>query len=103
MRLAALFLLLLSLSLSLCLIPEINIAASAPVLNQEIAKNLGPMIVQQVVNHTMNQTFVEEMSFGVVHVNISLSNLTVTELDGRRVARLRLDRLGAPRPEAAAE
>ncbi len=28
---------------------------------------------------------------------------TVTELDGRRVARLRLDRLGAPRPEAAAE
>ena len=81
MRLAALFLLLLSLSLSLCLIPEINIAASAPVLNQEIAKNLGPLIVQQVVNHTMNQTFVEEMSFGVVHVNISLSNLTVTELD----------------------
>lgn len=81
MRLAALCLLLLSLSLSLCLIPEINIAASAPVLNQEIAKNLGPLIVQQVVNHTMNQTFVEEMSFGVVHVNISLSNLTVTELD----------------------
>ena len=79
MRLAALCLLLLS--LSLCLIPEINIAASAPVLNQEIAKNLGPLIVQQVVNHTMNQTFVEEMSFGVVHVNISLSNLTVTELD----------------------
>ena len=81
MRLAALCLLLLSLSFSLCPIPEINIAASAPVLNQEIAKNLGPLIVQQVVNHTMNQTFVEEMSFGVVHVNISLSNLTVTELD----------------------
>ena len=62
------FLILVCLTLASCLIPEINIAASAPVLNQEISRNIGPMIVNAVVNHTLNQTFKEEMSFGVVKV-----------------------------------
>lgn len=45
------------LSISQCLIPELNLAVSTPVLNQELAKNLGPKIVDIVKNTTINQTF----------------------------------------------
>lgn len=45
------------LSMSQCLIPELNLAASAPVLNQELAKNLGPKIVDIIKNTKINQTF----------------------------------------------
>lgn len=56
MRIAFLSFILL-LSLTLCVIPELNIAASTSVLNQEIAKNLGPLIIQKIVNNTIDQTF----------------------------------------------
>ena len=43
--------------MSQCLIPELNLAASTSVLNQELAKNLGPKIVDIIKNTTINQTF----------------------------------------------
>ena len=59
---------LLLVSMSQCLIPEVNIAASTPVLNQELAKNIGPKVTEIILNTTINETFTESASYGAIKV-----------------------------------
>ena len=55
-------------SVSQSLIPELNLAVSTPVLNQELAKNLGPMIVDNITQVVIHQTFTESMTYGLIKV-----------------------------------
>ena len=63
------------------IIPELNIAASTPVLNQELATNLGPKIVDILLNTTINSTFSESATYGIIKVEINISDIKFTNLD----------------------
>ena len=61
-------------------IPEINLAASTSVLNQEVV-NFGPKLVEAVLNTTIDGVFSESLAFGVVKVDINVSEVKVNSLN----------------------